>query len=68
MIKTNKTHNGKKTATAVINEGFALYFSKANTKSESTFLTVSAFNPETNEFTKVRLNGKQVNTLRKVIA
>ena len=68
MKKVTKTHNGKKTATTIINDGFAMYFSKANNKSESTFLTLSATNPETGEFTKIRLDGRQVSTLRSVIA
>jgi len=68
MKQVRNTHNGKKTATTVINEGLALYLSKANTKSESTYLTISAHSPDTNEFTKIRLTGKQVNTLRKVLA
>ncbi len=68
MKKVTQTHGGKKTATTIINEGFALYFSKANSKSESTYLTLSAENPETGEFTKIRLDGQQVAQLRKVIA
>ena len=68
MKKVTKTHNGKKTATTIINDGFAMYFSKANNKSESTYLTLSAHNPETGEFTKIRLDGRQVSTLRSVIA
>lgn len=68
MKKVTKTHNGKKTATAVINDGFSLYFSKANRKSESTYLTLSATNPDTGEFTRIRLDGRQVAALRSVIA
>lgn len=68
MKKVTNTHNGKKTATTVINDGFALYFSKANAKSESTYLTLSAVSPETGKFTKVRLTGRQVAALRSVIA
>lgn len=68
MKKVTKTHNGKKTATTVINDGFALYFSKANKKSVSTYLTLGATNPETGKFTRVRLNGRQVAALRSVLA
>jgi hypothetical protein len=68
MKKVTNTHNGKKTATALINDGFALYFSKANKKSVATYLTLSATNPDTGKFTKVRLNGRQVAALRSVIA
>lgn len=68
MTKTRNTHNGQKTSTAVINEDFALYFSKANVKSKATYLTLSAINPETGKFTKIRLDGRQVSTLRKVLA
>jgi hypothetical protein len=53
MKKVTKTHNGKETATTVINDGFALYFSKANKKSVSTYLTLGATNPETGKFTRV---------------
>lgn len=62
-----RTHNGQKTATTLIREGFTLYFSKANTKSMPTFLTLGATNPETGEFTKIRLDGRQVNSLKAVI-
>ncbi len=68
MKKVTKTHNGKKTATTVINDGFALYFSKANKKSVSTFLTLGATNPETGKFTRIRLTGRQVAALRSGIA
>jgi hypothetical protein len=68
MKKVTKTHNGKKTATTVINDGFALYFSKANKKSVSTFLTLGGTNPETGKFTRIRLTGRQVAALRSVIA
>lgn len=68
MKKVTKTHNGKKTATTVINDGFALYFSKANKKSVSTFLTLGATSPDTGKFTRVRLTGRQVAALRSVIA
>lgn len=68
MKKVTKTHNGAKTATTIINDGFALYFSKANKKSAATYLTLSANNPETGEFTKIRLDGRQVAALRSAIA
>lgn len=68
MTKTQNTHNGRKTSTTVINENFALYFSKANSKSESTYLTLSAISPDSGEFTKIRLTGRQVAQLRKVLA
>lgn len=68
MKKVTNTHNGAKTATTVINDGFALYFSKANKKSAATYLTLSATNPETGKFTKIRLDGRQVAALRSVIA
>jgi hypothetical protein len=67
MKKVRTTHNGRKTATTVINDDFAIYFSKANTKNDPTFLTVSGINPSTGEFTKVRLGGRAVSTLRKVL-
>jgi hypothetical protein len=68
MTKTRTTHNGRKTSVYVNQENFVAYLSKANTKSEATYLTLSGVNPETNEFTKIRLDGRQVATLRKVLA
>ena len=68
MKKVRNTHNGKKTATTIINDGFTLYFSKANKKSVATFLTLKAINPDTGKVSKIRLNGRQVAALRSTIA
>jgi hypothetical protein len=67
MKKVRNTHNGRKTSVYVTQENFAAYLSKANVKSESTFLSLSVFD-ENGDQTKVRLNGKQVASLRKVLA
>lgn len=68
MTKTRTTHNGRKTAVYVNQEDFVAYFSKANTKNETTYLTLSGISPDSGEFTKIRLDGKQVSTLRKILA
>lgn len=68
MKKTTTTHNGRKTAVYVNQENFTAYLSKANTKSESTFLTLVGTNPETGERNKVRLSGRHVASLRRVLA
>jgi hypothetical protein len=68
MKKTTTTHNGRKTAVFVNQENFTAYLSKANTKSESTYLTVGGINPETGERNKIRLTGRQVASLRRVLS
>lgn len=67
MIKTKTTHKGRKTSIYVNQERFVAYLSKANTKSEATYLTLSTFDENDNQ-TKLRLNGTQVATLRKILA
>jgi hypothetical protein len=66
--KTRTTHDGRKTSVYVNQENFLAYLSKANVKSESTFLTLSVFDEDTNDQTKITLNGKQVASLRKILA
>lgn len=68
MKKTTTTHNGRKTAVYLNQENFMAYLSKANTKNEATFLTVAGINPETGERNKVRLSGRHVASLRRVLA
>ena len=70
MTQTKKTHNGKKVATFVQNDTFELYFSRPNkgVKSETTFLNVTGVNPITGQENKVRLDGRAVATLRKLLA
>ena len=69
MTKTRQTHNGRKTSVFVNQDNFVVYFSRPNKgiKSESTYLTVSGVNPDTQNFTKIRLDGRQVASLRKVL-
>lgn len=70
MTKTKTTHNGKKVATFVQQDTYELYFSRPNNgvKSETTFLNVTGFNPVTGQENKVRLDGRAVAQLRKVLA
>jgi len=67
MTKTRITHGGRKTAVYVNQENFVAYLSKANTRNESTYLTLSVFDEFDNQ-TKIRLDGKQVSTLKKILA
>ena len=70
MTKTRQTHNGRKIATFVQQEEYQLYFSRPaeGVKDQTTFLTVLGENPSTGEFNKVRLDGRAVAQLRKVLA
>jgi hypothetical protein len=70
MTKTNKTKNGRKVSTLVRNASYELSFSRPakGVKSESTHLNVTGFNPATGEVNKVRLDGRAVATLRKILA
>ena len=70
MTKTTKAKNGRKVNTFVKNSNYTLSFTRptAGVKDESTFLNVSGFNPSTGEFGKVRLDGRAVTQLRKVLA
>ena len=70
MTKTKTTHNGKKVATFVQQDSFELYFSRPTpgTKSASTFLNVTGFNPNTGAENKVQLDGRAVAQLRKLLA
>ena len=70
MTKTNKTNNGRKVSTLVKGSTYELSFSRPVTgvKSESTYLNVTGFNPTTGEVNKVRLDGRAVAALRRVIA
>jgi hypothetical protein len=67
---TKMTHNGRKTATSIFTENYALYFSRpvAGNKSDVTFLNVAGINPITGKSNKVRLDGRAVSQLRKVLA
>jgi hypothetical protein len=70
MTKTNKTHNGRKLSTLVQTPSFELSFSRPakGVKSESTHLNVTGYNPITGDINKVRLDGKAVAALRRVLA
>jgi hypothetical protein len=70
MTKTTKTKNGRKINTFVQNETYELSFSRPvkGVKSETTHLNVTGFNPATGEVNKVRLDGRAVAALRRVLA
>jgi len=70
MTKTNKTNNGRKVSTLVKGSTYELSFSRPvkGVKSESTHLNVTGFNPATGEVNKVRLDGRAVANLRKILA
>ena len=70
MTKTNKTNTGRKVSTLVKGSTYELSFSRPvkGVKSESTHLNVTGFNPATGELNKVRLDGRAVANLRKILA
>ena len=70
MTKTTKTKNGRKLSTFVKNDGYSLSFSRPapGVKSETTFLNVEGYDPVTGDYAKVRLDGKAVAQLRRVLA
>ena len=70
MTKTQLRNNGKKVSTFVQTGTYECYYSRPvpGVKSESTHLNVSGVNPVTGEIDKVRLDGKAVAALRKVLA
>lgn len=70
MTKTNKTNNGRKISTIVQNETYEISFSRPvkGVKDETTHLNVTGFNPITGAINKVRLNGRAVAALRRVLA
>jgi hypothetical protein len=69
MTKTNKTKNGRKVNTYVRNETYSLSFTRPvkGVKDERTHLNVTGVNPITGEMNKVRLDGRAVATLRKIL-
>ena len=70
MTKTTKTKNGRKVNTFVKNSEYTLSFTRptSGVKDETTFLNVSGYNPATGEYGKVRLDGRAVAQLRRVLA
>ena len=69
MTKTKKTNNGRKLSTLVQASTFELSFSRPakGVKDETTHLNVTGFNPITGEVNKVRLDGRAVAALRRLI-
>lgn len=70
MTKTTKTNGGRKLSTLVRGNSYELSFSRPvrGVKSETTHLNVTGFNPATGEVNKVRLDGRAVAALRRVLA
>ena len=70
MIKTNKTHNGRKLSTLARTGTAEFSFSRPaqGVKDETVHLNVTGFNPATGEVNKVRLDGRSVATLRRILA
>jgi hypothetical protein len=70
MTKTTKTKNGRKVNTFVQNETYEISFSRPTkgVKDETTHLNVTGFNPITGAVNKVRLDGRAVAALRRVLA
>lgn len=70
MTQTKQTKNSKKLQTIVRQDTFELYFSRPlpGRKDKPTILDVTALNPVTGEFNKVRLNSRAIASLRGVLA
>lgn len=70
MTKTTKTKNGRKINTYVKNKSFSLSFSRPvkGVKDETVTLSVAGKNPFTNELNRVRLDGRAVAALRRMLA
>lgn len=70
MTKTNKTKNGRKLSTLVTNGSYEFSYSRPakGVKDETTHLNVTGFNPVTGEVNKVRLDGRAVASLRRILA
>lgn len=70
MTKHNKTKNGRKINTFVRNENYALSFTRPveGVKDERMHLNVSGVNPITGKMNKVRLDGRAIASLRRILA
>ena len=70
MTKHNKTKNGRKINTYVRNAGYALSFTRPvkGVKDERMHLNVTGINPLTKKMTKVRIGGRAIVELRKILA
>lgn len=68
MTKTKLTHNGTRQSKFVQIEGAEFYYSRPlNAKKGGTFINISGNDPITGQRRKVRLSGRELNTLRKLI-
>lgn len=70
MTKTSKTKNGRKINTYIKNENYALSFTRPvkGVKDERMHLNVTGINPLTKKMSKVRLDGRAVAALRRMLA
>lgn len=69
MTKTKKSKDGRKINTYVRNETYSLSFTRPveGVKDARMHLNVTGVNPITGELNKVRLDGRAVATLRKIL-
>jgi hypothetical protein len=70
MTQTKTTKNSRKMQTLVRQKSYELYFSRPlpGCKNKPTVLDITAINPESGAFNKVRLNGRAVSQLREVLS
>lgn len=70
MTKHNKTKNGRKINTFVKNENYSLSFTRPvkGVKDEPMHLNVTGINPITKQMNKVRLDGRAVAALRRILS
>jgi hypothetical protein len=70
MTKTTKTKNGRNVNTYIKNENYALSFTRPvkGVKDERMHLNVTGINPLTKKMSKVRLDGRAVAALRRMLA
>lgn len=69
MTKTTKTKNGRKINTFVKNGKYSLSFTRPvkGVKEEIMHLSVTGINPVTKKMNKVRLDGRAVAALRRIL-
>lgn len=70
MTKNTITHKGTKRATSVqLSEDVHFYYSRpVNSKKGGAFISILGRNPATGKSEKVRLTGREVSALRKVLS
>jgi hypothetical protein len=70
MTKTTKTQNGRKVNTFVKNRKYSLSFTRPveGVKDLRMHLNVTGINPITKQMNKVRLDGRAVAILRRILA